>query len=91
MYTVIRLTLVLVCLTGVLYLVIVKKKYKGDTAGRENIIDYFKERGAISIESGIRIKDLPIEIAKSNYLLLMVQDGTLVFKKGKYYLGEKTK
>ena len=66
------------------------EKYKNDNSTtKEEIINYFKEQQANSVESGIKTKDLPIEIAKNPYLLMMVKDKTLVFKKGKYYLNNK--
>lgn len=86
MYTLIKVIVILLCLSGVFYIVKINKKYQGDSSGREEIIKYFKDKGAVSVENGIKIKDLPIEIARSNYLLLMVKDKTLIFKSGKYYL-----
>ena len=41
-----------------------------------------------SFEKGIKTKDLPKEISKNPYLLIMVQDKTLTFQKGKYYLNK---
>lgn len=55
---------------------------------KEDIIKYFEDNNAISVETGIKTKDLPEDIAKSPYRLLMVQDKTLAFKKGKYYLNK---
>lgn len=86
MYTIIKTVVILICVIGIIYMIRTNKKYHDDTSGREEIIKYFKDKGAISVEVGIRIKELPIEIAKSNYLLLMVKDKTLIFKSGKYYL-----
>jgi len=65
------------------------KYQKDDSATKEEIINYFKEQNATSVENGIKTKDLPIHIAKNPYRLMMVQDKTLMFKKGKYYLNEK--
>lgn len=83
---------ILICVGGILYLTLSKKKYRKDTSGsKEEIIQYFKEKSATSVETGIHTKDLPEFIAKSSYRLLMVQDKTLLFKKGKYYLNEEKK
>ncbi len=80
----------LVCVGGILYLALSKKKYRQDNSGsKEQIIQYFKEKNATNVENGIHTKDLPEFIAKSSYLLLMVQDKTLLFKKGKYFLNEE--
>lgn len=86
MYLIIKVVVIVLCLSGIFYVVKVNKKYQGDSSGREEIIKYFREKDAVSVETVIKIKDLPIEIAKSNYLLLMVKDKTLIFKSGKYYL-----
>lgn len=86
MYLFVRIVVIMICLSGIFYVVKVNKKYQGDSSGREEIIKYFKDQSAVSLERGIKIKDLPIEIAKSNYLLLMVKDKILIFKNGKYYL-----
>lgn len=89
---VIKILVVLGCLSGILYITLSKKKYQKDTSGsKEEIIQYFKEKNATSVENGIHTKDLPEFIAKSSYRLLMVQDKTLLFKKGKYYLNEEKK
>lgn len=86
MYLFVRIVVILICLSGIFYVVKVNKKYQGDSSGREEIVKYFKDQGAVALDRGIKIKDLPMEIAKSNYLLLMVKDKTLIFKNGKYYL-----
>ncbi len=89
MYWVIRILIVIVCLSGILYFVRMNTKYQNDSSStKEDIINYFKEQHATSVESGIKTKDLPIEIAKNPFLLMMVQDKTLIFKKGKYYLND---
>jgi len=87
MYTVIKVLVLVCCLGGILYLTMMNRKYKNDTsASKEEIINYFKEQKANSVENGIKTKDLPKEIAKNPYLLMMVKDQTLIFKKGKYFL-----
>lgn len=67
-----------------------KQKYINNSSStKEDIIKYFKDNSITNLENGIKIKNLPKEIAKNPYLLLMVQDKTLVFEKGKYYLNSK--
>jgi len=64
-------------------------KYKNDTSSsKEDIIKYFEDNNATSLENGIKTKDLPESIAKNPYRLMMVKDKTLEFKKGKYYLNK---
>ena len=92
MYTVIDVLILLCCLGSILYLTMMNRKYKNDTsASKKEIIDYFKEQKANSVESGIRTKDLPKELAKNPYLLMMVKDQILLFKKGKYFLNTEKK
>ena len=55
---------------------------------KEDIIKYFQDNNIMSLENGIKTKDLPKEIVKNPYLLMMVQDKTLIFQKGKYYLNK---
>lgn len=87
MYLLIKVLIVVLCIVGVSYLIFMNLKYKNDTStSKDDIVNYFKEHQAVSIESGIKIKDLPTHIAKNPYLLMMVKDKTLTFKKGKYYL-----
>ncbi len=87
MYLLIKVFIIVFCVGGVSYLIFMNTKYKKDTlTSKEDILNYFKEHHATSIENGIKIKDLPTHIAKNPYLLMMVKDKTLVFKKGKYYL-----
>ncbi len=87
MYSIIMAIVIIFCLSGILYIIKEKSSYKNDnTSTKEEIINYFKEQKATNIENGIKTKDLPDFIAKSSYRLLMVQDKTLIFKKGKYYL-----
>lgn len=90
MYTFIKILLVAICLSGILYMIKMNNKYRNDTSStKEDIINYFKEKNATSLENGISIKELPRDISKNPYLLMMVKDETLVFKKGKYYLNKK--
>ena len=67
-----------------------KNKYKNDktSLSKEKIIKYFQDNNITNLEKGIKPKDLPKEIAKDPYLLMMVQDKTLIFQKGKYYLNK---
>lgn len=87
MYLFIRILVIVLCISGILYFIWMNGKYKNDTStSKEDIVNYFRAQKATSLENGIRIKDLPIDIAKNPYLLLMVKGKTLVFKQGKYYL-----
>lgn len=85
MYKIVGLLLVVLCLLGIYYMNKQKKNYQNSTYKKE-ILKYFEEMGATSVETGIKTKDLPKEIAKSPELLMMVQDGTLKFEKWKYFL-----
>ena len=92
MYNIIKIVIILFVLVGVLYLYKLNKNYQNDgTSTKEEIVKYFKEKGAINIETGIKTKDLPSNILKNKYLLLMVKDKTLSFEKGKYYLNDDCK
>ena len=92
MYTVIKIIIVLFALVGVLYLYKLNKNYQNDgTSTKEEITKYFKEKGAINIETGIKPKDLPSNIIKNKYLMFMVKDKILSFEKGKYYLNNNCK
>lgn len=87
MYGILRIVLPIICIVGIIYMMLMKNKYKNDTSSsKEDIINYFKEQHATSVENGIKAKDLPTFIAKSPYLLMMVKDKTLIFEKGNYYL-----
>ena len=87
MYLFIKILVIAICLSGILYMVVMNNKYKRDTStSKEDIINYFKDRQATTLDNGINIKDLPNYIIKNPYLLMMVKDKTLEFKKGKYYL-----
>ncbi len=85
MYRFIEIIAVALCLCSLLYFRRMRKSYDASSS-REEIINYFKEHGAVSVESGIKIKDLPEHIAKDPNLLMMAGDRTLKFKRGKYYL-----
>lgn len=87
MYLFIKILIVVLCISGVLYMVRMNNKYKNDTSSsKKDIIKYFEENNATSLEKGIKTKDLPTSIAKNPFLLMMIKDKTLEFKKGKYYL-----
>lgn len=89
MYEILRIVLPTICIVGILYMILMKNKYKNDTSSsKEDIIKYFKDNNITNLENGIKTKDLPKGIAKNPYLLMMVQDKTLTFKKGKYYLNK---
>ncbi len=87
MYLFIKILIIVVCVSGVIYMITMNNKYKNDTScSKEDIIKYFEDNNATDIENGIKTKDLPKHIAKSPYHLMMVKDKTLEFKQGKYYL-----
>jgi len=89
MYEILKFILPTICIIGMIYMIFMKKKYKNDTSStKEDIVKYFETNHITNFENGIKIKDLPKEIAKNPYLLMMVQDTTLKFKKGKYYLNK---
>lgn len=87
MYKIIVLILVVFCLFGIYYMNKMKKNSEG-SSNKDEIIKYFKERGAIGVETGIKTKDLPKKIAKDPNLLMMVKNGTLRFEKFKYFLNQ---
>ncbi len=87
MYKIIVFLLSLICLFGIIYMNRLKKNYE-NSSSREDIIKYFKDKNAISVETGIKTKDLPKEIAKNPDLLMMVKDGTLKYEKFKYFLNQ---
>ena len=90
MYKILKLLIPIICIIGIIYILIIKNKYKNDktSLSKENIIKYFQDNDILSLEKGIKTKDLPKEIVKNPYLLMMVQDKTLSFQKGKYYLNK---
>ena len=90
MYETLKILIPIICIGGIIYIVLMKNKYKNDTedSSKENIIKYFQDNNITSLENGIKTKDLPKEIVKNPYLLMMVQDKTLIFQKGKYYLNQ---
>ena len=81
MYEIVKILISIVCIVGIIYIILIKNKYKNntDTLSKENIIKYFQDNNITSLENGIKTKDLPKEIAKNPYLLMMVQDKTLNF------------
>ena len=90
MIKIVKILIPLICVIGIIYIMIMKNKYKNDkiSLSKENIIKYFQDNDITSLENGIKTRDLPKEIVKNPYLLMMVQDKTLTFKKGKYYLNK---
>ena len=90
MFQILKIIIPIICVVGIIYIILIKNKYQNDKASllKENIIKYFQDNNITSLERGIKTKDLPKEIAKNSYLLMMVQDKTLIFQKGKYYLNK---
>ena len=90
MFEILKIIIPIICVVGIIYIILIKNKYQNDKTSllKENIIKYFQDNNITSLERGIKTKDLPKEIAKNPYLLMMVQDKTLIFKKGKYYLNK---
>ena len=90
MLKILKILIPIICIIGIIYIIIMKKKYKNDktSLSKEKIIKYFQDNNITSLEKGIKPKDLPKEIIKNPYLLMMVQDKTLIFQKGKYYLNK---
>lgn len=87
----VKILVLFFCILGIIITLKNKNNYKADGKKKEEIIKYFEDKKAFTIETGIYIKDLPLEISKSNFLLFMVKDKILLFKKGKYYLNKKEK
>ena len=90
MFEILKIIIPIICVVGIIYIILIKNKYQNDktSLSKENIIKYFQDNNITSLKRGIKTKDLPKEIAKNPYLLMMVQDKTLIFKKGKYYLNK---
>lgn len=90
MFEILKIVISIICVVGIIYIILIKNKYQNDktSLSKENIIKYFQDNNITSLERGIKTKDLPKEIAKNPYLLMMVQDKTLIFQKGKYYLNK---
>lgn len=87
MLVVLKFIVPIFCGVGIIYVVVLKNNYKNDkTLTKEKIIKYFEDHNITSLENGVKIKDLPKEIGKNPYLLMLVQDKTITLKKGKYYL-----
>ena len=77
------------CIVGIIYINLQKNKYKNDKSNtKEEIINYFKDRNAISLDTGIKVKELPKEILNNPNLLFMVKDKILKLEKGKYFLNK---
>lgn len=89
MYEILKFVLLIICVVGIIYVILIKNKYKNDiSSSKEDIIKYFKDNNITNFENGIKTRELPKEIAKNPYLLMMIQDKTLSFKRGKYYLNK---
>ena len=89
MYEILKFLISIICIIGIIYIVIMKNKTSlSKDSIKENIIKYFQDNDITSLEKGIKTKDLPKEIVKNPCLLMMVQDKTLNFQKGKYYLNK---
>ena len=90
MFEIVEIFVLVICVVGIIYIILMKNKYRNDKSSltKENIIKYFQDNEITSMEKGIKPKDLPKEIVKNPYLLMMVQDKTLTFQKGKYYLNK---
>ena len=90
MLKILKILITIICIIGIIYIIIMKNKYKNDktSLSKEKIIKYFQDNNITSLEKGIKPKDLPKEITKNPYLLMMVQDKILIFQKGKYYLNK---
>ena len=90
MFAIFKILIPIVCVIGIIYIIIMKNKYKNDKTSltKESIIKYFQDNDITSFEKGIKTKDLPKEISKNSYLLIMVQNKTLTFEKEKYYLNK---
>ena len=89
MYDMIQYILPIICIVGIVFMVWMKRRYQNDTSStKEDILQYFKDHHITNLETGVRTKELPKEILKNPYLLMLVQDHFLIFKKGKYYLAE---
>lgn len=92
MYSIIKVVIITLCLGGIIYLYMLNKKYKDDSSiTKDEIVKYFKEQNAINPENGIKVKELPKNIIKNPYLLMMIKDNTLKFEKGRYYLSNNNK
>ena len=74
---------------GAFYLHELKRGTEKDARPRLAIIQYFKKMRAFDFERGIKVKDLPKDVAKHPALLMLVQDGTLCMEKGRYFLNRK--
>ncbi len=91
MLKILKMIIPLICLLGIIYIIFMKNKYQNDktSLSKENIIKYFQDNNITNLDRGVKAKDLPKEIIKNPYLLMMIQDKTIIFKKSKYYLNPK--
>ena len=91
MFKLLKIVVLIICVLGIIYVILLKNKYKNNQSSftKEKIIKYFQDNNITSFEKAIKAKGLPKEIIKNPYLLIMVQDKTLTFQKGKYFLNKK--
>ncbi len=89
MFKILKIVALIICVLGIIYVILLENKYKNNQTSKENLIKYFQDNNITSIEKAIKPKDLPKEIIKNPYLLIMVKDKTLTFKNGKYFLNKK--
>ena len=87
---ILKIVALIICVLGIIYVILLKNKYKNNqsTFAKEKTIKYFQDNNITSFEKAIKAKDLSKEIIKNPYLLIMVQDKTLTFKNGKYFLNK---
>ncbi len=90
MFKILKIVALIICILGIIYGILLKNKYKNNHTffAKEKIIKYFQDNNITRFEKAIKPKDLPKEIIKNPYLLIMVQDKTLTFKNGKYFLNK---
>ena len=88
MYEILKYFILLICIVGIIYIIFIRFKNNTKSSSKEDIIKYFKDKDITSLEKGIKTKELPKEILKSPYLLMLVQDKTLIFQKGRYFLNK---
>lgn len=86
MFKILKIVALIICVLGIIYVILLKNKYKNaqTSFSKEKIIKYFQDNNITSFEKAIK----PKEIIKNPYLLIMVQDKTLTFKNGKYFLNK---
>ena len=88
MFKILKIVALIICILGIICVILLKNKYKNNQTSKEKIIKYFQDNNITSFEKAIKAKDLSKEIIKNPYLLIMVQDKTLTFKNGKYFLNK---